>query len=65
MENIVESFPNQEFSRIAAKVLGGFDVQHVQEAATASLSGDLELFELPSLLQSLGVSEVTGQLDAP
>ncbi len=62
MENIVESFPNQEFSRIAAKVLGGFDVQHVQEAATASLSGDLELFELPSLLQSLGVSEVTGQL---
>ena len=62
MENIVESFPNQEFSRIAGKVLGGFDEKHVQEAATASLSGDLELFELPSLLQSLSVSEVSGQL---
>ncbi|MFI5179941.1 MAG: DUF4388 domain-containing protein [Thermoanaerobaculia bacterium] len=62
MESIVEGFPNQEFSRVAAKVLGGFDEQHVQETTTASLSGDLELFELPSLLQSLGVSEVTGVL---
>jgi hypothetical protein len=62
MESIIESFPNQEFSRVASKVLGGFDEQHVQETTTASLSGDLELFELPSLLQSLGVSEVTGVL---
>lgn len=62
MESIVESFPNQDFARDAAKVLSGFDVQHVQETAAASLSGDLELFELPSLLQSLGVSEATGSL---
>ena len=62
METIVESFPNQGFARSAAKVLAGFDQQHVQEAASASLSGDLELFELPSLLQSLCVSEVTGVL---
>lgn len=62
MENIVESFPNQEFARIAAKVLEGFTEQHVQETTTASLSGDLALFELPSLLQSLGVSEGTGVL---
>jgi hypothetical protein len=62
MESIIENFPNQDFARQAAKVLSGFDVQHVQETAAASLSGDLELFELPSLLQSLGVSEVTGSL---
>jgi hypothetical protein len=62
METIIENFPNQDFARQAAKVLSGFDVQHVQETAAASLSGDLELFELPSLLQSLGVSEVTGSL---
>ena len=62
LETVVESFPNQEFARSAGKVLAGFDTQHVQETAAASLSGDLELFELPSLLQSLGVSEVKGVL---
>ena len=62
LETVVESFPNQEFARVAGRVLSGFDVQHVQETAAASLSGDLELFELPSLLQSLGVSEVRGVL---
>ncbi|HQR44633.1 MAG TPA: DUF4388 domain-containing protein [Thermoanaerobaculia bacterium] len=62
LETIVESFPNQEFARVAGKVLAGFETRQVQETATASLSGDLELFELPSLLQSLGVSEVKGVL---
>ena len=62
LEMVVESFPNQEFARSAGKVLAGFDTKHVQDAAAASLSGDLELFELPSLLQSLGVSEVKGVL---
>ncbi len=62
LQSVVESFPGQEFARVASRVLAGFDEQRVQESAAASLSGDLELFELPSLLQSLGVSEVTGVL---
>jgi len=59
---IVESFPKQEFAAKAAKALSGFDAKAGGEPLAASLQGDLELFELPSLLQSLGVSEVTGAL---
>jgi hypothetical protein len=61
-EQIVESFPKQEFAAKAAKALSGFDAKAGGEPLAASLQGDLELFELPSLLQSLGVSEVTGVL---
>ncbi|MGE5345659.1 MAG: DUF4388 domain-containing protein, partial [Acidithiobacillales bacterium] len=62
LESIVEGFPGQVFARAAAKVISGFDAQHAEATASASLSGDLDLFELPSLLQSLGVSEATGVL---
>jgi hypothetical protein len=62
LESVVESFPGQECARTAAKVLSGFDTRRSEATAAASLSGDLELFELPSLLQSLGVSEATGAL---
>lgn len=59
---IVESFPAQEFAAKAAKALSEFDAKAGGEPLAVSLQGDLELFELPSLLQSLGVSEVTGVL---
>ncbi len=62
LESVVEGFPGQVFARAAAKVVTGFDTQRVEATASASLSGDLELFELPSLLQSLGVSEASGVL---
>ena len=61
-EQIVESFPTQGFAAKAAKALSAFDAKAGGEPVAASLQGDLELFELPSLLQSLGVSEVTGVL---
>ena len=61
-EQIVSSFPAQGFAAKAAKALSAFDAKAGVEPVAASLQGDLELFELPSLLQSLGVSEVTGIL---
>lgn len=62
LESVVEGFPGHDFSRVAAKVLSGIDSRRAEATATASLSGDLALFELPSLLQSLSVSEATGVL---
>ncbi len=61
-EEIVQSFPTLGFAATASKALAGFDAKAGSEPLAASLQGDLELFELPSLLQSLGVSEVTGVL---
>jgi hypothetical protein len=61
-EQIVEGFPKQEFATKAAKALSEFATKAGGEPHAASLQGDLELFELPSLLQSLGGSEVTGVL---
>jgi hypothetical protein len=60
-DEIVERFPAKEFGKTAQKALTALEAPRVEEAH-AALSGDLEIFELPSLLQSLGVSEVTGIL---
>ena len=64
-QEIARDYPDQAFARAAAKALAASDSAPVAiaEAALApSLSGDLELFGLPSLLQNLAQSEVTGQL---
>jgi hypothetical protein len=62
-EEIVERHPGTEFAKAAARALATFGAPRAEESAgAASLSGDLAIFELPSLLQSLAASEVTGTL---
>jgi hypothetical protein len=62
-EEIVEHHPGTEFAKAATRALAAFAAPKADEsAAVASLSGDLAIFELPSLLQSLAASEVTGTL---
>jgi hypothetical protein len=65
LEALAGRFPDEDFGRRAARTLaaagaegaGGFDA-----AAGATLSGDLRVFGLPTLLQSLADSHVTGVL---
>jgi hypothetical protein len=63
LEEVVERFPDHDFGRAAAKTLSSTGAQPRQpEAPSASLSGDLELFGLPELLQTLAESNVSGML---
>ena len=67
LADIVQRFPGESFAQAAAKVLAGTDVSAPQASATpaapsASLSGDLELFGLPTLLQNLSQSGTSGTL---
>lgn len=59
---IVEKHADTPAARAAAKALAAFDAPKAAEEATASLMGDLAIFELPALLQSLASTEVTGTL---
>ena len=60
--SLVERFPGQPFAHAAARALAGVESAPASEAAPPTLSGDLELFGLPSLLQNLGESRLTGVL---
>jgi hypothetical protein len=67
LADIVQRFPGESFAQAAAKVLAGTDVSGPQAATpppapSASLSGDLELFGLPTLLQNLSQSGTSGTL---
>jgi hypothetical protein len=67
LTDIVQRFPGQEFAQAAAKALAGADVSAPQTPAmpstpTASLSGNLELFGLPTLLQNLSQLQSSGTL---
>ncbi len=66
LADMVQRFPNEEFARVAARVLAGVEVSAPppapEAAPTASLSGDLELFGLPTLLQNLSQSTASGTL---
>jgi hypothetical protein len=63
LETLAGRFPDEDFGRRAARILanagaegaGGFD-----PSVGATLSGDLRVFGLPTLLQSLADSRVTG-----
>ncbi len=60
---ITERFPDQEFADAARRALAAFGAPpRPAEAPAKLLSGDLELFGLPSLLQNLAESQVTGEL---
>jgi len=66
LADIVQRFPDEEFSQAATRVLSGMDVPArpagQEPAHAARLSGDLELFGLPTLLQNLSQSATTGVL---
>jgi hypothetical protein len=63
LEEIVQRFPGEEFATKASKVLEGLGVKRKADAAPAkTMTGDLELFGLPNLIQSLADSKVTGSL---
>ena len=62
---IAQTYPDQAFAKAAAAALDGFDhaVPVSSEGSQLpSLSGDLELFGMPNLLQNLAQSDVCGIL---
>ena len=63
-EEIRSRFPDQELAKTATAALANFGSgKPAEDAAIApSLTGDLEVFGLPNLLQSLFESELTGIL---
>ena len=63
LQEIVERFPGQPFADQASEALAKFKTKSSSEKAEGEdLKGDLELFGLPTLLQSLGDSQLTGRL---
>jgi hypothetical protein len=63
LSDAVERFPEEEFGRAAAQALRGFAAApRPAERTVRSLSGDLELFGLPTLLQNLAQSQANGLL---
>jgi hypothetical protein len=60
--SLAERFQNDPFGREARKALAAFDAPVRTPSPPASLSGDLELFDLPMLLQSLSDAKRTGTL---
>jgi hypothetical protein len=72
LEEVVSRFAGQEAGKAASKALAGFDKPKAEAAAApetggatapaASLQGDLEVFGLPGLLQSLAESSASGSL---
>ena len=61
---VVRTYPDQSFAKAAAAALDGFDhaAPPPDNSSLPSLSGDLELFGMPNLLQNLAQSEVSGLL---
>jgi hypothetical protein len=74
LEEVVSRLEGQDAGKAASKALAGFDKPKpaaaaaavteagVAAAAAPSLQGDLEVFGLPSLLQSLAESSLSGSL---
>jgi hypothetical protein len=64
LEDIARRYPREDFGLAAAKTIAGFGAQHlpVETEPAVALSGDLELFGLPNLLQTLAESKITGVL---
>ena len=63
LEEIVQRFPGEGFGTKASKALEGLGAKlRADEAPARTMTGDLELFGLPNLLQSLADSRVTGNL---
>lgn len=63
LQEIVDKHPGQKFADAASKGLAALNVAGKPAETPAGISGDLDLFGLPGLLQSLGQSQVTGVLN--
>lgn len=68
-EEICQQYPENDFAKLAARASASLRATPAEEAASPgpappapSLSGDLDLFGLPGLLQSLSQGEVSGLL---
>jgi hypothetical protein len=60
---IAQRFPNESFGQAASQALATLaEAPPSRPPITASLSGDLEVFGLPNLLQNMGDNHVTGTL---
>lgn len=66
LEDMVRRFPDTDFTDAATKVLKGFESaprrEQAEGATVKTLSGDLDLFGLPTLLQNLSQSQAGGLL---
>jgi hypothetical protein len=63
MQQIVGNFAGQPFAEAASRTLAQLGTTpHEDEAPSAALTGDLDLFGLPSLLQNLSDSQLSGTL---
>ena len=65
LEQVAASFPEQDFGREAASILNTFEALKLpakKKETQPAISGDLELFGLPNLLQSLADTKATGTL---
>ncbi len=63
LQEIVDKHPGQTFAEAASKALSTLGAgAKPPDAAAAGLSGDLELFGLPGVLQTLSQSQLTGVL---
>jgi uncharacterized protein DUF4388 len=61
LQDVVDKHPGQKFAAQAATVLASLGAA-ARPAESPGLSGDLELFGLPGLLQTLAQSQLTGIL---
>src|SRR5262249_54570723 len=62
LQELVDKYPGQKFAEQAKATLAALGVPKAQDASGPGLAGDLELFGLPSLLQTLAQTQVTGVL---
>ena len=63
LSEVAQAFSGQEFADTAARTLSQLGtISHSDEAPSAALTGDLNLFGLPSLLQNLSDSQLSGIL---
>jgi hypothetical protein len=64
LKEVVAKYPNRPTAHEAARVLSAFDsaAQQTPARPTTSLSGDLELFGLSTLLQNMAELKATGTL---
>ena len=61
-QKIVDKYPGQKFAEAAAKALTTLGAASKPAEPAAGLSGDLELFGLPGVLQAISQSQLTGVL---
>ncbi len=63
LQEVVDKYPGQKFAEAAGAALASLgSASKTQDAPGLGLAGDLELFGLPSLLQTLAQTQVTGVL---